>query len=885
MKNFIKQISLTIVFLIFVTAFNSVAASAAGVNSDLEFMSELLKATGSLTESSDSDRVITRAEMALNTILLSGSTTVSSIGNSGFYDLPEDHEYYTAVNMAAKLGYVETVDIFNPDTGVTIIEASKMLLVMLGYKQMSESKGGYPYGYIASANSVRLLSGLPSDYNRTLTYNGLIRILYNALNAEFMQITGVKDGYNAYTSEKNVTLLNVVYKIYKANGQMVQNRVGSVNSDAGGVENQVKIGNNIYKMSATVYNKMHTYLGYYIDFYYHNDGESTDRNIVCFSTENNAAEKIFIEDITNYSNGVITYKSANRNNTVSKSIPMSASVLYNGSALTTPLDYSDLEPYWGDILMVDAGNSGKTNLVVIKCYENYFVSAIDNKEFVVYDANQTGARLDLGDNGKLKDGAVIRNKAGQPIGFDGIAKGAVLSAAKSKNGKNIEVYVVNDKVIGMVDSISEEDNDTYIFVDGNEYKVAPNVFNDRNEKITVGKSYTFGLDYGGRIAYVDGDTASGSGYVFLIDAAEKTKSIDGGVQLKIMDSKGNAVVVMCNDKVLIDGITRKASNDIISALSAGSSYVVSQPIEISVNDDGCVVTIDTPYVSNVEDPLNSLQLIYTSNDSAVIFKNNSKTFMSYCGVSPSAKVFLHPADGALKGDDDLYKVRDLTYFANDNSYKIKAYAKNKNSMVADIVSVEGNDSLGLTENSMIFLVDRISQSIDEDGEAAWTISGFYNGASASFEVENKDVLTNSLTNTGVAVPVGKGDSVRLGMNSLGKVAEIKIYYDCSADKPYTLSTDMDTHSVVQVVCGPLFQYTNGFLTLYNSFDINDPAVGKRIFTGGGYKIYLVEGAKENPTVRIGSISDLKDAYTFGGDCSKLLIQTRYYDARTLVIYQ
>lgn len=148
------------------------------------------------------------------------------------------------------LGYIEPVsgDKIAPYADITVGAFIKAAVNALGYKETAQVLGGWPAGYISTARTNGLLTGVNLNINETLTKQELAVLCVNTLDAPIMKNVGYDytasgavvpkkvrmDGTN---DNKYVTLLNEVFDMYRLEGYVIEtSRAGALNA------NEVKFG-------------------------------------------------------------------------------------------------------------------------------------------------------------------------------------------------------------------------------------------------------------------------------------------------------------------------------------------------------------------------------------------------------------------------------------------------------------------------------------------------------------------------------------------------------------------------------------------------------------------------------------------------------------------
>ena len=195
--------------------------------------------------------IVTRAEMAkMITIVLNGGIDpVLGVKDTPTFSDIRGHwaesyiEYCTSPAVGAISGRGDGT--FDPDATVTVAEAAKMLLVVLGYdSDVFELTGGsWQVNTDVHANNAGLYEGLSLNSSAPLSRDDTAQMVYNALNAYIMErsydkvLSNGQISYNYNLSEYK-TLLNHTYGVYKVEGIVVANEY----ADLGVADSSIKEG-------------------------------------------------------------------------------------------------------------------------------------------------------------------------------------------------------------------------------------------------------------------------------------------------------------------------------------------------------------------------------------------------------------------------------------------------------------------------------------------------------------------------------------------------------------------------------------------------------------------------------------------------------------------
>ena len=188
----------------------------------------------------DPTGIITRGEMAkiICVVLNKGLDPNLGTVNSNTYTDTVGHwaapyiEYCTTLGIVAGKGD----GTFAPNDTVTASEASKMLLVALGYNAQYESMIGANWAVATNvlANKNGLYDGLTLDVSAGLTRDNAAQMMYNALDAKVVaydySVIPSGDSVSAIATAKETgkTLLEDKFGAVKVTGVVVRNEFGSV---------------------------------------------------------------------------------------------------------------------------------------------------------------------------------------------------------------------------------------------------------------------------------------------------------------------------------------------------------------------------------------------------------------------------------------------------------------------------------------------------------------------------------------------------------------------------------------------------------------------------------------------------------------------------------
>ena len=133
---------------------------------------------------------ITRAE-TIKMICAAGNIELENTEDiTPFPDVPEGHWAYKYIYAAKHKGIVtgDENGFFNPESDVTNEEIIKMIICLLGYEPMAETRGGYPAGFISQAVRLGITENMIFDINFPAVRNDVAVMICRALDIPIMEM-------------------------------------------------------------------------------------------------------------------------------------------------------------------------------------------------------------------------------------------------------------------------------------------------------------------------------------------------------------------------------------------------------------------------------------------------------------------------------------------------------------------------------------------------------------------------------------------------------------------------------------------------------------------------------------------------------------------------
>lgn len=527
----------------------SCTAAFAEVNDEMTFMKQLGIMQGYEDGELHPELNVTRAEFSALLMRLCGfEDWAQSSQKQIFADVPAEHWAAGYVALAYELGVIQGYDgtYFGPEDSVTGYQAVKMLVSILGYAPDAEANGGYPQGYLARAQKLKLMKNVKINDN-PITRGGVARLFTNALDAPLLErvYEGSDEKYEIGSSD----LLGVL-NLTKITGLTDSVYGASVSANKSVKADEVSIGGTVYK---TTFSAATEFFAKNVDAYIR---EINGRDTVLYMEESTASDNdvvINAEDLIKESTTLTSFSYYDNGRRKTETLSGAITYIYNGSALTTADMYDGSQNPKNELVRIDAGTITLTDLsargtfdtVIVWSYETLVVTS-------VYDGNvygRYGAYLETEVDSSSKSVKIIKNR--EEAAPEELVTDDVLWIANSLDGKKIRAEAAGvEPIIGTLDATEESDPVKYT-VSGTDYSVAQcyldaKAYNKNGyEKIEIGNTALFLLDKGGRIVAANRTDESASSqdylYGYMTEYATLDKGASSGASMRLLTQENRFV--------------------------------------------------------------------------------------------------------------------------------------------------------------------------------------------------------------------------------------------------------------------------------------------------------------------------------------------------------
>lgn len=790
---------------------------------------------------------------------------------------------------------------FEPERTILSEEAAKILMSVLGYGAVAENNGGFPYGYIKTANRIDL--NMPTT-GTALTVSSALAMIADSMMIYCYEPTKFStDGYVDFSSKSGETLLSLYHSIKSEEGYVRASNTVSLDG-VSCAEDEIVIGDSTYKSNIGY---TESFLGTEVKVYYKFQSNSNVKTAVLIIEKDNARVRDF--EIKNISGLDASYKLNVWNDEGTKessySLERGVTVIKNGYAEDTDIRdiFDNLTN--GTVRIVDADNNGLYEYCIIKDYVPFVVNYLDSSNSVIYDALKGGS-YDLKDY----DFARICDGSFNEVTVYTLSQNDVLSVAEASDKKSyIEIVSSAKTVSGTIDGIKDRSGKTYVEINGAEYEVNK-LFLEKNN-IYVGSGGSFKLDMFETIVAFDQSGTNGLKLGLLINAACEN-IFDSSLQLKIFGSDGKMGVYTVADKVKIDEVYYNDAGKAFAAIKNTESDKVDVSIvRYSLNSDGEIDYIDTEKLTDKENKKASLRGEVPVDDSPGDANNGSRTYLGTASkrvgmstyINSSTCIFAVPSKAVLNAGgyaNEDFAVIPYSKVAEGSDIVTKAYYTSSPALLAQgLIVYDYNFGVGGKSNGRdAFVISDVYEALDDNGDVKKAIEG-YKAESAARQVYT--LADSCKVENGSFSDLAEGDTVYVIGNNNNEITDITIVYDNSKggepDKQgYPTATWTNKNRLnnnISNLVGTSWSYSymyagykdgvfvSGFYDKSGSHEANDEGID----TAYAKVIVVDNDAKDGEKVYVGDINDVRDADTVGVEnCSRMV--STYVGAylRSVVVY-
>ena len=757
-------------------------------------------------------------------------------GTLPFSDISVEDEGYPYVCAAYNLGYISgsSSDMFEPENHVTKEQVAKMIMAILGYGEICESRGGYPAGYMHTASAEGLFSGLRFSSDDYVTGSEFANIAMNALDIELLDINIIGNS-KTYEKRENETLLSANHHIFHDEALIDADRYTSIYTYTGTGSDTFLAENEEYDIKEY---SGQIPVGYTCDIYYRQNAQTDSRKVLYLRPVpgRNRETVVPSDDMVMFnSNSVAYYNDKGAQKTVK--IADNASFLYNAQFCGAE---KALQAEADELTLVDNNDDGLADVVSIKYYTIVHVQSVSKETLSVYDRiSRKNYRLD--NTAQYETRFIYMDKI---TDFYEIEKDAVLSIMLPMDKTLLYaqyVYINDNYVDGIVKTVYPEGKK--IIIDDVEYTANANVL----DVVKAGDKRRFYFDCMDRIAAIQSSEEAGK-YAYLAVIGNRGA---WRINVELYTAEGQWLETSLASHIKYNGMKIDDKNIYQMSELFEEGKLKKQLIEYSVDSDGFVNQINTAKnltavrftdEEAVTIDHDTFRLSYES-DSSRYYGSGIKTFGDKAYINDDAVIIAVPKEGeGGKGDYAILTPTSLYHYTLYEN--IKVYNADTLGCSSLIVL---NDSVTIpTSNAPLLVTDVLSAYSQERGEVQRLVG--YNGAyEISYDFAEGKSIENILSDDSGLEP---GDVIMLRTNRNKEIINFIKIFDFSASE-YGVSDSITTYAENANIYGEVLAINPTYVAV-------NYASEKGSFSLNGTPIYICRiGRDGKRTIKVGSVNDIE----------------------------
>lgn len=735
---------------------------------------DALVALGVATDQEASADKITRSAFVAMAVRMSGvnlNLYAGDIGDLPFTDVDPASKEYPYVKAAYDMGIINGngAGTFGGGDSVTLHQAVKMLVTLLGYKEKAEAFGGYPYGYMKVAQEKDLLDGI-SDLDATapLTSDVAHELIMYALESTFVSVSSV--GEDIKYAESDNMYMSKMLGIYKITGVVEQNEHTSLygRSDVG--ENQIAIGSIRFNVGDT---DAADFIGYYVDCYF-KEINGSDRVVYIKANDENNSLKLTSRDIDAGASSLseICYTKDGED----LKAKLGNVILIKNGTMATLKSAADLCPKNGDVTLISNDGDKVYDVAIVRDFTTIVAGSVSVNPGSIRDAI-TGSVLAL--DAKSNDYKFSIELNGSEASLSEISKYDVISYYEIGGEiKAKKLFVSSNTVAGAVEGIEADK----IVIDGKKYYAAASVLSE----VTPGEIGNFFVDIFGTVVHFElMDEISVYGYI------TKMKKNDGfgGVKVRIFTENDRWVdldvlkKVKLNDEPVTDDDFYAAMNGNLNQLvsyrvnAAGKLTALTQAKNItslSADEKKAVIENDEFRYSEFE---------------GIWYRSSLGSLDNACSLSNDAKIFFIPAD---PDNEEEFFIGGKGNLGTSSGYTGKFYNQNE-TRVTDLLVMNRPASSSDTNVMIYYSMGRV---IINNEEFPCIYGSYGTHGDTCVYIANEQVIKDAGT-------LNHGDVVKFTFNEDGRASAITKVRDINAGRNQQSKTEGYNDSSILNVLGKI----------------------------------------------------------------------------------
>lgn len=697
--------------------------------------------------------------------------SVLTAEESKFSDIAVNDSYCDAATAAVNLKIIDGADdgSFGPEENISLAAAQKIIVNVLGYRDIAMENGGFPYGYEVLAR--RLGIGAAVTDREGLYSQEAADLILDMLDADIADIKAVSvkqvngEPYIESKYDKTTSFLSVMYGVEKISGLAEGNEYTRLFSKDGLGMDKIMIDGELYGYDK---NDVKDLLGKYITAYV----RDKDKNILYIQDDKDYKMIVISsDDIENIANRCITYTKGNK--ALRADIPKGAAVIYNNVCLPN-YSMDDLNIKNGSIEIIK-NPSDRGTVVKIFEYIPAVVSGADAENSAIFartkdlkakSVSETAVKYEAGEF----DSFELFDAKGVKLSVEDIKADMVLNILISKDGRHMSAYQKGAQSSGKLEA-KYIGASPKIVVNADTCELSEMIMSDV-DKIDLGKSVSIYTDMFGKVVCVKEGKAVSELFAYLVDVAKETV-IDTKYKFKLYDQTGELKILNSSDNIKANG--QKLSDD--SRVIDNSGFPIA--VLYTVDEYGDVNNI---YLPDSEGSMLK-SICKTPNEKLFYNGGGNLRFAAESGFDGSGfmidkdTVILETPPDIKEADASLFRKIDPASISQFARYSLVSYTTSDTVGAAEYVIITAKSGDVKKTKDAAFVAD-IWDGLKSDGTVTKELKlTSYSFSDKVFKTTDSSVISNlTLTtpNGDVQTNVEIGDLIIYNTDAANNIYDIVI---------------------------------------------------------------------------------------------------------------
>ena len=681
-----------------------------------------------------------------------------------FTDVDKDSAAAAALHYALGLDIIAECDMYYPDRAVTYAEAFKTAVSAMGAQAEAARRGGYPSGYLYSAERLGLTKGLDYSLNADMTANDFYTLLYNMAGGDVQVVYEMSEnGGKTVFRNNRQNLLSAYWDMFKVKGVVKANEASYLNdASISAGKGVIIIGDDEYSADMFEYP-----LGSRVEGYA-KDGKGAAHELVYGEIISSSAV-VEADSGASISGAVISYTD---DGGIDRKLYLDNdfAVILNGKAYDR-FNADTLNSGRNRLALIDNDSDGQYDVLSIMRADYIEVSSVDERLGYIYGSDNQGS-IKVSENNVLK---ITSGAKDIPLTDAG---GKYFEYYSSADGRLVEMTELTEQRSGTVTAM--EKGEGIIYLDGEKITCTEYFKNIFLSEIKNGDKVILLLSTDGAAAFTEMTESGKYIYAYLYDVSKPETAITKIVNVKMLNEEGEFLICRLADRLTIDDDKKTSAEAYDFLTDKGEMLVRYHP-----DSAGLINCINTEYAaSELPEDKGIKRYMYKGYDSAdkLYYNRSAGYLMPYFTIDASTPVFIVCTDSTVEEKRRYSLAGDLGFLANGStpaSNTLWAYNVDDNGRADALVrKTSGTSGFQVSSESSFGVVQSFTRALNTEGEDSLKLVLYAADKFNSYYLDESEAfLTSIRSGKEIISKLVPGDVIRYRLDSHGNICDIALDFE------------------------------------------------------------------------------------------------------------